>query len=173
MKFLDQARFSYSWLADDQHQLAVALPRPLPAPDQHGDFLVATHKRCLMALARPTSAAACPYQPEKRHRPRHALQNMGAALLGYEKTGDLTLHPRCHHDCAWLCERLDPSRGIRCIAVNLPGCIDHYRPDFDADRALSAGLRAPAFFWFSSTSALWIESAARAARSASFSWATG
>jgi len=28
--------------ADDQYQLALALPRPLPAWHQHGDFLIAT-----------------------------------------------------------------------------------------------------------------------------------
>ena len=38
MKFLDQARFAQARLADDQHQLAVALPRPLPAPHQHRRF---------------------------------------------------------------------------------------------------------------------------------------
>jgi hypothetical protein len=32
MKFLDQTRFSQPRLTNDHHQLAVALPRPLPAP---------------------------------------------------------------------------------------------------------------------------------------------
>ena len=45
MKFLDQARFAEARLADDQHELAVALPRPLPAPQQHGHLVVAADER--------------------------------------------------------------------------------------------------------------------------------
>ena len=56
-----------------------------------------------MALPRAASAAACPHQPEQRHRLRHAFEFVAAALLGDEQTGDLALHPRCHHDRAWLC----------------------------------------------------------------------
>jgi hypothetical protein len=41
MKLLDQARFAQARLADDHHQLPVALPRSLPAPSQHRDFVVA------------------------------------------------------------------------------------------------------------------------------------
>ena len=52
VKFLDQARLAQARLADDQHQLPVALPRPLPAPHQHGDFLVAADERREMALPR-------------------------------------------------------------------------------------------------------------------------
>ena len=133
MKFLDQARLAESRLADDQHQLAVALPRPLPAPHQHGDFLVATDERREMALPRAASAAARPHEPEQRHRLRHALEFMAAALLGDEQTGDLALHPRCHHDRAWLGQRLHPRRDVGRIAVNLARRIDHYRAGFDAD----------------------------------------
>src|SRR5262249_6725524 len=66
MKFLDQARFTYSGLAYDQHQLAVALPRPLPASHQHGEFLVATHKGREAALPGAAPAAARPNNPVKR-----------------------------------------------------------------------------------------------------------
>ena len=41
MKFFNQARFTQSRLADNQHELPVTLPRPLPAPHQQGDFFVA------------------------------------------------------------------------------------------------------------------------------------
>ena len=67
MKFLDQARLAQSRLADDQHQLAVALPRALPAPQQHRDFLLAPDERRQMALPRAASAAARPHEPEQRH----------------------------------------------------------------------------------------------------------
>ena len=96
MKFLDQAGFAESRLADDQHQLPVALPRPLPAPHQHGDFLVAADQRREMALPRAASAAARSHEPEQRHRLGHAFELMAAALLGDKQAGDLTLDPRCH-----------------------------------------------------------------------------
>ena len=98
---------------------------------------------------------------------------MGAALLGDEQAGDLALHPRRHHDCAWFCQRLHARRSIGRIAVNLTCRIDHYRAGFDPMRALSAGLPEPAFLRLISASERWMERAARAARSASFSCATG
>src|SRR6516164_9390385 len=58
MEFLNEPRLADPRLADDEHQLAVALPRSLPAPHQHGDFLVATHQRRQMALPCAASAAA-------------------------------------------------------------------------------------------------------------------
>jgi hypothetical protein len=58
---------------------------------------------------------------------------MGATLLGDEKTGDLALHPRRHHDRARLCERLDPRRSVWRIAVNFPRRINYHRAGFDAD----------------------------------------
>jgi hypothetical protein len=64
VKFFDKARFTQAWLADDQHHLALALPRALPASHQHGDFLIATHKRCEMTLPSTAPATACPHEPE-------------------------------------------------------------------------------------------------------------
>jgi hypothetical protein len=52
LEFLNEPRLADPRLADDQHQLAVALPGPLPAPHQHGDFLIATHQRREMTLPR-------------------------------------------------------------------------------------------------------------------------
>jgi hypothetical protein len=64
MEFLYEPRFADPRLADDEHQLAVALPRPLPAPHQYGDFLIATHQRREMALPCAPPAAARPNEPE-------------------------------------------------------------------------------------------------------------
>jgi hypothetical protein len=94
MKFFDQARFTQAWLADDQQQLALALPRPFPAPHQHGDFLIATHKRGQMTLPSAASAAARTDEPEQRRQLGHSLERMRAALLDDEQSGDLTLHLR-------------------------------------------------------------------------------
>ena len=93
VKLLDQARFAEARLADDQHELALALPRPLPAPHQHRNFLVAADERRQLALPGAPAAAARAHDPEQRHRLGHALELMRAALLGDEQAGDLALHP--------------------------------------------------------------------------------
>ena len=72
MKFLDQAGFTQSRLAYDQHQLPFALPCPIPPAHQHGDFLVPAYKRSEMALSRAATATACPHKPEQRNRLRDA-----------------------------------------------------------------------------------------------------
>jgi hypothetical protein len=64
VQFLDQARLAQPRLADDQHQLPVALPRSLPLPHQYGEFLVAADERREMALPSPASATARPHEPE-------------------------------------------------------------------------------------------------------------
>jgi hypothetical protein len=66
----------------------------LPAPHQHGDFFFTTDQWREMALPCAASAPTRPHEPEKCHWLGHAFEFMTAALLGDEKTGDLTLHPR-------------------------------------------------------------------------------
>ena len=140
MKLLDQARLTEARLADDRYQLPVALPRALPAPHQHGHFLVATHERGEMALPRAASAAACPNETKQYHRLRHALEFMPAALLGDEQAGDLPLHPRRHHDRTRLGQRLRPRRDIRHVAENFARCIHHHRPQLDGNARGKRGL---------------------------------
>src|SRR6516165_1019073 len=117
MKFLDQTGFPYTGLAHDQHELAITVARPLPAPHQQVDFFLATDKRREMALTSATSTPACSYKPKQRYRLRHAFQFMAAALLGDKQTSDLPLHARGDHHRTWLCERLHPRRRVGCIAV--------------------------------------------------------
>src|SRR4029077_18358054 len=105
-----QARFTETRLANDQHHLPVALARPVPTPHQYGDLLVAADEGREVSLAGAASATACPGDPEQGHRLRHAFELMAAAILDDEKTGDLALHLRGHHDRARLCERLHPRR---------------------------------------------------------------
>src|SRR5262249_8683058 len=80
MEFLDQSRLTQTRLADDHHQLAVALLRPLPATHQHRDFFLTANERREMALACPASAPARPYKLEQRYRLGHAFEFMDAAL---------------------------------------------------------------------------------------------
>ncbi len=51
VKFLNQARLAEPRLAHDQHQLPVALPRPLPAAHQHRDLFIAPDQGRRHALA--------------------------------------------------------------------------------------------------------------------------
>ena len=50
MKFLDQAGLTQSRLAHDQHELAITVAHPLPAPHQQVDFFLTTDERREMAL---------------------------------------------------------------------------------------------------------------------------
>jgi hypothetical protein len=117
VKFLNQPRLAQSRLTHKQDQLPVALPRPLPASHQHGDFLVAPNQRCQMALPRSASAAAGADDPKQRHRLRQAFQLMGTTLLGEEQTRGLALHARRDHDRSRRRRTSDHSRtGRRSIA---------------------------------------------------------
>jgi hypothetical protein len=126
-----------------------------------------------MTLSCASSAADCPHDPEQDHRLRHAFEFMAAALFGDEQAGDLTLNSRRDHDRTRLGRRLYPRCDIRHVAENFARCIHHHRPRIDGNPGASSGLPVPAFFLFNSASARWIPSAARTARSASFSCATG
>jgi hypothetical protein len=61
MEFLNEPRLADPRLADDQHQLAIALPGSLPAPHQHRDFFLTPDQWREVALSRPASAAARAY----------------------------------------------------------------------------------------------------------------
>ena len=50
-----------------KHQLSVALPRPLPAPQQQGDFLIPPDQGCEIALPGAASTTA---------RPAHTLKGV-------------------------------------------------------------------------------------------------
>src|SRR6516164_2831461 len=147
MELLDQTRLPQPRLANDQHELAATLPRPLPAPHQHADFLVATHEGGQVALPGATTTAARPNDPEQRHVLGHALEFMAAALFGDEQPGDLPLYPRRHHHRTRLGQRLHPRRDVGDIAVNLAGRIDHRRAGFEpdaSDKLWLAGTGIPA-----------------------------
>jgi hypothetical protein len=174
VKFLDQPRLAEPRLADNQYQLPIALSRSPPAPHQHGDLLVTTDEWCEMALTSPASPAASADDSEQRHRLRYAFEFMAAALLDDEETGDLTLHSCCHNDRTRLGQRLCPRRDVWHFAEYLARRINHHWPNVDRDArreywlpgALVVAVQVAA-------SARWMDSAARTARSTSFSWAIG
>ena len=85
----------------------------------------------------------------------------------------MTLHPRGNDDRTGFGQRLRARRDVGYVAEYLTRHIDHHRPESIAMRAESAGLPAPSLLRLSSVSERCIVRAARAARSASFSCATG
>jgi hypothetical protein len=144
--------------------------------------LIKAHRRlvdgCLGFLAATkmpgaASASARAYQPEQHYWLRHALEFVAAALLSHEEARYLALHPRRDHDRARFGHNLRPRCDVRHVAENLACRVDHRRPGVDGDARGKRRLSSNAFLRFSSASGRWIASAARAARSASFSCATG
>jgi hypothetical protein len=81
VEFLNQARFAQARFADDQRQLALAPTRPLPAPHQHGDFLVTAHKRGEIPLSGTAPATTGADEPEQGRRFGHPFERMRAALF--------------------------------------------------------------------------------------------
>jgi hypothetical protein len=146
VKFFNQARFAQARLADDHDQLAVALPRPFPAPQQHRHFVVAADQRREIALRRAAAAAAGADELEQHRRLRHALERVSAALLGDKQSGDLALHPRRDQHRARLGQRLHPRRDIGDVAVNLARRIHHRRPGFEPDAGGKHGVAGTLVF---------------------------
>ena len=140
MKFLDQARFAQARLADDQHQLALALTRPLPAPHQHGDFLVAADERGEIALPGTAAAATGANKPEQRRRFGHALERVRAALFRHKQPGDLTLHLRRDQDRARLGQRLHARGDVGDVAIDFAARVENGRAGFKADAGDEFGL---------------------------------
>jgi hypothetical protein len=103
----------------------VALPRPLPAPIEHGDFFFPADERREMPLPRAASAAARTHNPNQRHRLRHAFELMAAALLDDEKAGDLALQLR--RDDVPPDSRTEPSGAVTELLGNVPAHLGNRR----------------------------------------------
>ncbi len=92
-KLLDEARLADAGLADNQRELALASRRPLPAPAQEVELLLAPDQRRQRAGAEAPPAARA-HDPVERDRRRRAFELVRPALLDDEKTGDLPMHVR-------------------------------------------------------------------------------
>jgi hypothetical protein len=106
----DQGRYMTGF--DRQRQLALALPRALPAPHHHGDSLIATHKRGQMTLPGATPATACSHEPEQCDQLGHSFQLMAATFFDDEEPGDLALHVRRHQNRAGFRQGLHPPAAL-------------------------------------------------------------
>ena len=133
MEFLDQPRLAEARLADDLHELPLAGPRALPAPQQHRDLFVAADQRRQRALPGAPSAAARAHDPIELRRLGHALQRLRAAILGDEQPGDLPLHLCGGTDRSRLRARLHAGGDIGRVAEHFARRIDHHRATLDAD----------------------------------------
>ena len=120
--------------------MAVALPRPIPAPHQHRHFLVAADQRRELALSGAAAAAARSDQTVKRDRLRHAFEHVATVLLRHEQPGDLALDPCRSRDSARLGERLYTRRDICHVAVNLAGRVNHRWTGVEANAGDKLGL---------------------------------
>ena len=132
-ELLDQARLAEARLADDHDELALALARALPAPEQHRHLVVAADERRQRPCAGPAAGAARAHDPKERRRLGHAFERMRAAILGDEQAGDLTLDARRDQHRSRLGERLHPRGDIGRVTEDFAVRIDHDRPGFDAD----------------------------------------
>jgi hypothetical protein len=159
------------WCPGDQRELAIAFQRALPAPCEMVERLLATDERCECARsAAPPSA--CAHDAVERHRRRCALERMRAPFLGDEQARDLMVDIRRHDDRAGLRERLNPCGVVWRLAKDFARCVDDQGPRVDADARGKLG-RAPACVAGVEFGERWMASAARTARSASFSCAFG
>jgi hypothetical protein len=92
-KLLDKARLADAGLADDLDELPLAFCRPLPAPTQEIEFLLAPNQWGKGAGAEAPAAARAD-DPVERDQRRRAFELVRPALLNHEKTGDLPMHVR-------------------------------------------------------------------------------
>ena len=119
-------------------------------------------------------AAARTHDPEKLDQGGHALEFVRALLLGDKEPSHLPLDVQGDEHRPRLGGRLHARSDIRRVAEHFAGRLHDDRAGLDPDARLELqGAPLAAFLALSSASARWIASAARTARSASFSCARG
>ena len=114
-------------------ELSFAGLRALPAPQQHRQLLLAPDQWRQGALPGAPAAAAGACDPKQRHRLRHALQHVGAAILGDEQPRNLPPDLCRGPDRSGLRRRLHAGGDVGRVAENLALGIDHYRAGLYAD----------------------------------------
>lgn len=119
----------------------------------------------LMIVGPQISAAACLDDTVQRHRLGHAFELAAAALVNDEQTGDLLLYSRRDQDRARLPQGLCLSKDVTIS----PASSITTGPESMTMHAARAGLLVSAFIRLSSATARCVASAARTARSKSFS----
>ena len=108
-KLLHEARLADAGFADNERELARAIARPLPAPAQEVELLLAPDERGERARASAPPAARA-HDAVERDRRRHAFELGRAAVFGDEQPGSLALHVRGHEHRARLGKALERAR---------------------------------------------------------------
>ena len=134
MELLHQPRLAEARLADDLNELALAgLARaPSAACMSASSSSRPTNGVSARGAAAP-SAAARPHDAIERHRRRHALELMGALVLGDEQPGRLPLHARGDEHRPRLGRGLHPRRDVRRVAEHFAGRVDDDGARVEAD----------------------------------------
>jgi hypothetical protein len=133
VKLLHQPRLAQAGLADDQRELAFAFVRALPAPGEKIELLLTPDERRQRPRAAAPATAACANDAIERHRRRHSLDLVLAAVLRHEQSGRLPLDRGCNEDRARLGGALDPRGDIGRVAEHFARCVDHHLPGIKAD----------------------------------------
>ena len=131
-KLLHETRLADAGFADNEDKLARAIARPLPAPAQEFEFLLAPDERGQSPRAGAPPAAR-PHDAVKRDRRRHALELAGAAVFGDEQPGSLALHVRGHEHRTRLGQALNARGNIGRFAEHFARRLDHRRPQLEPD----------------------------------------
>ena len=135
-ELLYQARLADAGLADDEHDLALAVLRQLPAVHQQAALLLAARERRQTACRRDGQPAAYPARPHdaiERHRLAHALEHLRASVLDDEYPGHDPLRRRRDDDRVGRGRALYPCRDVRRLAEDLAAIGDHHRSRVHAD----------------------------------------
>ena len=172
-ELLDQPRFAEARFADDQRELPFAAARTFPATREDIELLAAADQRGRRARTAPPAAAAGAHDAVELRLFGHSLQLMLALVLGDEQFGDLAVHAGRDRDFPRRGGALHARGDVGRLAIDLAGGV-HYDPpalEPDAGGELRRAGRGVARVQVGERAL--IASAARTARSASFSCACG
>ena len=132
-KLLDEPRLAEARLADDLDELAFAAARPLEAPHQERQVVLAADERRERARPAASSGAARAHNSVERDRRRHALERMRALVLGDEEARDLPLHGGGDEDLSRFGEALGARGDVRRFAEHFARGVDHDQPRIETD----------------------------------------
>jgi hypothetical protein len=131
-KLLDETRLADAGFADNERELARAIARPLPAPTQKFELLLAPDEGRERARASAPPAAR-PHDAVERHRRRHAFELARAAVFGDEQPRNLAQYIRGHEHRSGLGQALNARRDIGRFTEHFARRLDHHRPQLEPD----------------------------------------
>ena len=131
-KLLEEARLADAGFADHKRELALASHRPLPAPTQEVELLLAPDERGEGAGTEAPAAARAD-DPKELDRLGDALEVARALPLDDEEPGHVALNVHGDEHGTRLGNALDARGDIRRIAEHFSRLLDHDRPRLEPD----------------------------------------